>query len=377
MTGVMLAPGGAILTVNTGSSTIKLALFDARALERLWASTLACDLSHPEDYRQVVSAALAAAKRWLGERALIGVGHRIVHGGAVFDRPVLIDALAEERLARLVELAPLHMPLNLEGLRLARLAWPDAPQIAVFDTAFHRTMPDRASRLSLPRALSEQGVKRFGFHGLSYECITGALRAGGVDVERERIIIAHLGAGASMCALAGGQSIETTMGFSTLSGLPMATRCGDLDPGALLYLMRHETPSLEALERLLYHECGLRGVSGLSGDMKTLLAHPDDAAAKGAVDFFCYQARRHIGALAAALAGLDRLVFTGGVGAHSAEVRERICEGLGFLGVTVDPERNRDGQRLISTAGSRVAIEALATDEELMIARHVAAQLAP
>jgi acetate kinase len=299
------------------------------------------------------------------------VGHRIVHGGLDCDCPLMVTPAVEKRLRGLIPLAPLHQPHNLAGIAAVRTARPRLPQIACFDTAFHRSLPRPATLTSLPRELYEDGIRRYGFHGLSYEYIVDALRREGVDVDRERIIVAHLGNGASMCALRGGQSIETTMGFSTLAGLPMGTRCGDLDPGIVLYLLAEKGMSVERVQRLLYEESGLLGVSGLSRNMQDLLAKAAEPAAAAAVELFCYQARRHLAALTAPLGGLDRLVFTGGIGANAPAVRAQICAGLAHLGIVLDAERNVAGGRRIAADTSRVAVEALPTDEELMIARHV------
>jgi acetate kinase len=288
----------------------------------------------------------------------------------------LVTAALEARLRRLIPLAPLHQPHNLAGIAAVRGARRGLPQVACFDTAFHHTMPRLATLTGLPRALRDEGVRRYGFHGLSYEYVVDALRRAGTDVDNERIVVAHLGNGSSMCALKGGRSIETTMGFSTLAGLPMGSRCGDLDPGIILYLLAEKGMSVERLERLLYEESGLLGVSGRSRDMQDLLACASEPAAVEAVEFFCYQARRHVAALTAALGGLDRLVFTGGMGANAPAVRAGICTDLAYLGIALDAERNADGARIVSAASGTVAVEAFATDEELVIARHVRDALA-
>jgi acetate kinase len=302
---------------------------------------------------------------------LAAVGHRVVHGGRECDCPVVVTAALEARLRRLIPLAPLHQPHNLAGIAAVRSARPSLPQVACFDTAFHRSLPRLATLTALPRELYEQGVRRYGFHGLSYEYVADALRRNGADVGGERIIIAHLGNGASMCALKDGRSVETTMGFSTLAGLPMGTRCGDLDPGIILYLLAGKGMTVEHVQRLLYEESGLLGMSGLSRNMQDLLVRPTQPAAIEAVEAFCYQARRHLAALTAALGGLDRVVFTGGIGANAPLVRAKICAGLDYLGVALDAERNAGGARVISVDGGGVAVEAFPTDEELMIARHV------
>jgi acetate kinase len=385
-----VTPDGEILVVNCGSSSVKLGVFDASASHRLWSagverigqaeprlqileseSPVAGDSWEIHDHDAALRILFEAVRQRAPRSRLRAIGHRVVHGGSEFDRPQILDAAAEAKLLALVPLAPLHMPQSLAGVTAARRLWPNLPQIACFDTMFHSTLPPRAAMMALPRALFEQGVRRYGFHGLSYEFVVGALKSDGVDLTSERIIIAHLGAGASMCAIKNGGSIETTMGFSTLAGLPMSTRCGDLDPGAILHLLTDDRLSLDELQRLLYRESGLLGLSGISGDMKVLLAQADEPHAAEAIDFFCYQARRHVGALAAVLGGVDRLVFTGGIGVNAPAVRAQICGGLAFLGLDLDSARNAEGVRVLSSDASAVLVELRQTDEELVIARHV------
>ena len=385
-----MTPDGEILVINCGSSSVKLGVFDARASRRIWSAgverigqadprfqgvegegLVGGEVRKIPDHGAALHVLLEAVGRRAPSSRLRAIGHRVVHGGSEFDHPRVLDVAAEAKLSGFVPLAPLHMPQNLAGIAAARHLWPDLPQIACFDTMFHRTLPRRAAMMALPRALFERGVRRYGFHGLSYEFVVGALKSDGVDVARERIIIAHLGAGASMCAIENGRSIETTMGFSTLAGLPMSTRCGDLDPGAILHLLTEDRLSPDELQQLLYQESGLLGLSGLSGDMKALIARADEARAAEAIDYFCYQARRHVGALAAVLGGLDRLVFTGGIGVNAPAVRAQICGGLGFLGIELDSARNAEGAGLLSSDASAVLVEMRQTDEELVIARHV------
>lgn len=382
----------AVLVINSGSSSIKFALFSARGrLPRYWSGAIErigmhdarlsiTDASgasvaherHPIAHHDMaLSLLFETIKRHPSGPPLIAVGHRVVHGGADCDCPLIADAALEARLERLIPLAPLHLPHNLAGIAAARRARPHLPQIACFDTAFHHSLPQLAKLTALPRRFYDQGIRRYGFHGLSYEYVVEALRAEGVDVERERIIVAHLGNGASMCALKGGRSVETTMGFSTLAGLPMGTRCGDLDPGAVLYLLTAERMDVDHLQHMLYEESGLVGISGLSRNMQDLLSRPHDRAAAEAVEFFCYQARQHLAALTAALGGLDRIVFTGGIGANAPQVRAKICSGLDYLGVSLDAERNKVSSRIISTNDGHVRVQVLQTDEELMIAQHV------
>lgn len=382
----------AILVVNCGSSSLKFALFSARGrLPRFWSGAIerigshdarlsitdasgaaAADDRHPvADHEAALSLLFETIRLHPSGPPLIAVGHRVVHGGADCDCPLIADAALEARLERLIPLAPLHLPHNLAGIRAARHARPHLPQIACFDTAFHHSLPQLAKLTALPRGFYDKGIRRYGFHGLSYEFVVSALRAEDVDVDAERIIVAHLGNGASMCALKGGRSVETTMGFSTLAGLPMGTRCGDLDPGVVLYLLIAEGMDVERIQHMLYEESGLVGISGLSRNMQDLVARTQDPAAAEAVEFFCYQARQHLAALTAALSGLDRIVFTGGIGANAPQVRTKICSGLDYLGVSLDAERNEASSRIISAKDSRVMVHALPTDEELMIAQHV------
>ncbi len=387
----------AILVINSGSSSVKFALFAAEEpLSRLWSgaierialangrfhavdaegATVLDETRDIADHDTALRLLLDAVEEHsLGAR-LVAVGHRIVHGGPDCDCPVVVTAALEAKLRRLNPLAPLHQPHNLAGIAAVRRARPSLPQIACFDTAFHHNLPRLATLTALPREFYDEGVRRYGFHGLSYEYVVDALRRDGVDVDHEQIIVAHLGNGASMCAVKGGWSVETTMGFSTLAGLPMGTRCGDLDPGIVLYLLAEKGMTVGRVQHLLYEESGLLGLSGLSRNMQDLLARRAEPAAVEAVDFFCYQARRHLGALTAVLGGINRLVFTGGIGANAPEVRAKVCTGLEYLGIVLDAKRNANDARLISADASRVAIEAFPTDEELMIARHVQQVLA-
>ena len=386
------SPSSAILAINSGASSVKFALFGAVGDGKLrWSGevdrigqaggrlcivdsqgkTLLDDARPVKTHEDALGLVLEAIEHRASSVEVAAAGHRIVHGGEEGDRPQLITPTVEVRLRKLTPLAPLHQPHNLAGVAAIRRMRPDLTQVACFDTAFHHTLPRLATLVPLPRALRDEGLRRYGFHGLSYEYVTETLRADGVDLESERIIVAHLGDGASMCAIKGGRSVETTMGFSTMSGLPMASRCGDLDPGAILYLLLEKGLAADRVQDLLYRRSGLFGLSGFSGDMRQLLAHPDHPGATEAVDFFCYQARKHLAALTATLGGLDRLVFTGGVGAHAPVVREKICDGLGYLGVALDPARNLGGERLISDQSSGVPIEAFLTDEQAVIARQV------
>jgi acetate kinase len=383
-----------MLVVNAGSSSVKFAVYRAGALElqcrgrveglgqepRFTAEDSAgvrLDVgwglaSGPGDHK----AAIAAVVEWIfarfGRQALRAAGHRVVHGGTAFAQPVRIDEAVLDKLEKLAPLAPLHQPHNLAAMRALMALAPDLPQVACFDTAFHRTMSETAARFALPRVLSEAGIRRYGFHGLSYESIAGQLAAMGPALARGRAIVAHLGNGASLCAMLDGKSVDTTMGLTALDGVPMGTRCGALDPGVVLYLMREMKLSLPAVEDLLYNRSGLLGVSDLSGDMRTLLESPKPAAAE-AVALFVHRVGREIGALAASLGGVDLLVFTGGIGERSPVIRGRISAAAAWLGVAVDEAANAAGGPRISSAASRVAVYALPTDEERVIAAHTLA----
>jgi acetate kinase len=324
-----------------------------------------------------VPSALATAGAWLRKRYdinPIAVGHRVVHGGPAYDRPVLVDAKVLETLEQYVPLAPLHQPNNLAPIRslLARL--PDLPQVACFDTSFHRGHPAVADRYALPEHFYAEGVRRYGFHGLSYEYIAQRLPDVAPAVARGRVIVAHLGSGASMCALAGGRSVESSFGFTALDGLPMGTRPGQLDPGVVLYLIDQKKMSAADVQHLFYHESGLKGLSGISNDVRELEASADPRAAF-ALEYFVYRAGLHAGMLAAALGGLDAFVFTAGIGENSVSLRARIAEKLGWLGVALDPAANAARATRISRPESRVAVYVIPTDEELMIARHTLALL--
>lgn len=336
----------AILVLNAGSSTLKYALYDS-VLKPLQRGKLEHDGS-PDHFCHQLADLLAR----LGGPAIRAVGHRVVHGGPDYGVPIRLDTTHIKALRALSALAPLHQPHNLAGIDAIGRLLPDVIQVACFDTAFHHDQPAAAQWLGLPRALHKAGMRRYGFHGLSYEYIAGQLpqhlgaRADG------RVIVAHLGSGASLCAMHKRRSVATTMGFSTLDGLLMATRCGSLDPGAVLHLIQAHGMDAAAIADLLYHHSGLLGVSGISGDMRTLLAS-ETPAAQEAVELFCYRVLREIGSLAAALGGVDAIVFTGGIGEHAQAVRERISAGLAWLGDDLD-------------------ILTLPTDEECMIAQHTA-----
>lgn len=378
-----------VLTINCGSSTLKYELFDVADGERSLARGIvdriggrgSVELTEESGERTIQLAEVADhgeaalwAIRTLGSSGLLkdieAVGHRVVHGGARFSGPVLLDGEALAEIGALQEIAPLHNGPALAAVRAVREALgPEMPQAAAFDTAFHRTMPRVARLFALPRRLAEEGILRYGFHGLSYEYVMGELRSLDSEAAVGRVVVAHLGNGASMAAVRGGVAVDTTMGFTPAGGLVMGTRPGDLDPGVLLHLLRSMDP--EALGELVNRESGLLGVSGTSADMRDLLEREgDDPHAVEAVALFCYQAKKSLGALAAALGGLDTLVFTGGIGEHAAAVRWRICEGLEFLGVALDSERNAENAPVVSRDGGPVAVRVIPTDEDLMIARH-------
>jgi acetate kinase len=394
-----LVPNDAILVLNAGSSSLKFALFETVVaagadptlrlrgqiegigrtvrfgLEPSDAGGAPVPPPLDEDVAGVADhdGALAVLLDWLERAAagtrLVAAGHRVVHGGPEARGHAAVTPALLDELASYAPLAPHHQPHNVAAIRAVAARRPGLPQVACFDTAFHTDQPRVATRLSLPREYEVRGLRRYGFHGLSYEYVTGALPALSGEPLPARLVIAHLGNGASLCAVRDGRGVATTMGFSTLDGLVMGTRCGALDPGVLLYLMREQGLAEPALTDLLYNRSGLLGVSGLSADMRTLLASDEPAAAE-AVELFCYRIVRDLGSLAAALGGLDALVFTAGIGAHSAEVRRRVCKDSAWLGIALDEAANaRHGPR-IGTAESVVSVWALPTDEELVIARH-------
>jgi acetate kinase len=300
---------------------------------------------------------------------LIGVGHRVLHGGLVYKGPVLVNVEVVNGIEKLVPLAPLHQPHNLAPIRWLLERVPELPQVACFDTSFHSTNPEVAQRFALPEKLHEAGIRRYGFHGLSYEYIASTLPQFDDKAASGKTIVLHLGSGASMCAIEAGRSLTNTMAFTALEGLPMGTRSGSLDPGAILFLMDQRGMDAREIENLLYNESGLLGVSGISSDMRTLLASRDPHA-KLAIDLYCYRIRRELGSLAAALCGLDAIVFTGGIGENAAAIRERACRDAAWLGVELDSTANSAGGPRISTHGAQVSAWTIPTNEELMIARH-------
>ncbi len=388
-----------VVTLNAGSSSIKFALFAAEDDE---ASPLALGLAemtgeerrirvrdnsgatlYDDAWSQTDGAAFheEAVRRilsWQDEAFpsanIDAVGHRVVHGGVHYDAPVIITGEVIDRLEKLVPLAPLHEPHNIAGIKAAREAWPESVQVACFDTAFHRSHPFVNDVFALPRQYYAEGVRRYGFHGLSYEYVSTKLREVSPSHAEGRVVVAHLGNGASMCAIRNGRSVASSMGFTALDGLPMGTRCGQLDPGVVLYLMQEKKLGAEEISNLLYKESGLKGLSGISHDMRELEAS-DAAEAREAIDYFVFRIRRELGGLAAVLQGIDAIVFCGGIGENAWRVRERVLEGMEWLGVELDRQANEQRKEVISTAKSSVRVFVIPTNEEQIIARH-ALQLA-
>lgn len=382
------------ITLNVGSSSIKFGLFEisgepqaqaSGSIDRIGqqphlkakmgADGASVDRNITGDGARDHASALATALQLIHEHfpaiRVVAVGHRIVHGGPTYDKPVVIDARIMNELERLVPFAPLHQPHNLAGIRAAQKVFPDAAQVGCFDTAFHRRHPWVNDVFALPRVYYERGVRRYGFHGLSYDYISDALARIAPQIHAGRVVVAHLGNGASMCAMSGGRSVGSTMGFSTLDGLPMGTRCGQLDPGVVLYLLQQERMNASEISDLLYDRSGLLGLSGMSNDMRTLEAAGTPEAGQ-AIDYFVFWIKRELGGLAAVLGGLDGLVFTGGIGENSRRVRERVCDDLGWLGIELDRSRNEQNARVVSTDRSRTRVLVLPTNEELVIARAAA-----
>jgi acetate kinase len=387
-----------ILVVNAGSSSLKFQVFAIRGSQdldclvrgqidgvgmrpRLRAATgdgaALIDKAFEAGEIPDLEAAIFEAGAWLRETQevdLAAVGHRVVHGGPDFEAPVRVDRDVIHRLERYISLAPLHQPHNLAPMRALLERRPELPQVACFDTSFHRGHGALADHYALPLRFYEEGVRRYGFHGLSYEYVAERLRQVAPAVANGRVIVAHLGSGASMCAIESGRSVESTLGFTALDGLPMGTRPGQIDPGVVLYLIIEKGMSPGAVQDMLYRECGLKGLSGISNDMRELEASADPKAVF-ALDYFAYRVGLNGGMLAAAMGGLDGFVFTAGIGENSPTMRVRIAERLGWLGITLDAEANRAGMSVISAPESRVPVYVVPTNEELMIARHTLATL--
>jgi acetate kinase len=387
-----MVTNASILTINTGSSSLKAALYPRVGGEQPILTALASRIglesgrliANDAGGRKLVQTerpladhrtALEALVEWLHGAGLAGpiaaVGHRLVHGGARYASPVWIDGPVLDDLRSFIPLAPNHLPQAIAAVESLQRLLPGRPQLACFDTAFHRTLPRVAQLLPLPRQLADQGVVRYGFHGLSYEYLVDQLQNLEPEKARGRLILAHLGHGASMAAVREGMCIDTTMGFTPAGGLPMSTRSGDLDPGVLVYLLQQKQWKPEQLNQCIYHQAGMIGLSGGLSDMRDLLdAQGNDPRAAEAVEVFCYQCRKQIGAYVAALSGLDVLVFSGGIGENAAELRRRICAGLDHLGIRIAIEKNERQADCISTADSPVIIRVIKTNEDLMIARH-------
>jgi acetate kinase len=384
----------AILVLNAGSSSIKFSLFEGHS--RPGPKSLICDgefdgighrvhfiakdnsgtllsdqhLAEAATHEDALATLLNWVEHQFPDNHLVAAGHRVVHGGSIYSVPVPIDPSVIDGLRRLIPLAPLHQPHNLAAIVAISKLHPTLPQVACFDTAFHHTQSEIAFAFALPRSITDQGVRRYGFHGLSYEYIASVLPdALGPVAADGRVVVAHLGSGASMCAMLQRQSVATSMGFTALDGLVMGTRCGNLDPGVILYLIQEKGMTPQTVIDLLYHSSGLLGVSGISDDMRTLLASNDPLAAR-AVALFVYRFSRELGSLAASFGGLDALVFTAGIGEHAPEIRRRACEQASWLGVELDDAANASGTGRISTPASKVSVWVIPTNEDLMIARH-------
>ncbi len=381
-----------ILTLNAGSSSIKFGLYRlpdgagneppivARGLvdgigTGPWikvknaSGAVVADRALPEEANHADGLEAALGCLSLDSNAVITVGHRIAHGAPAFPKPIVIDQRVFAQLSGYTPFAPSHQPHNLKAVMAARKAFPKAVQVGCFDTSFHEGKTFVQDAYALPRSLYREGIRRYGHHGLSYDYVSGALRKIAPQVGVGRVVIAHLGNGSSMCALSGGRSVETTMGFSALDGLPMGTRCGQIDPGIVLYLLEVKRLDVEEIETILYKESGLKGISGLTNDMRDLEA-AGTPEANEAIDYFTSVIRREIAGMAATLGGLDAVVFCGGIGENSVEVRRRVIEPLGWLGVALDAGKNATrGETCISTPGSKVAVYVIPTDEEIVIAR--------
>ncbi|MBK8814008.1 MAG: acetate/propionate family kinase [Methylococcaceae bacterium] len=383
-----------LLVINAGSSSIKFTLFriesSGRLVEELKGQVdgignfpqlkvihsdggllvdKRIDTSVAPDHKNCLNEICSWLLQYIGKGKLQAIGHRVVHGGLDYITPVLINQKILSDLENLIPLAPLHQPHNLLPIRTFEEIIPGVPQIVCFDTAFHRTQSETAQSFGLPKRFFNEGIRRYGFHGISYEFIASELPRLGLEIHGTRIIVAHLGSGASLCAIQNGVSIATTMGFSPLDGLVMGTRCGSLDPGVMLYLMDRYKMNVRELEHLLYYESGLLGISGVSNDMRTLLASESPLAAE-AIKLFVYRIGREIGSLAAALGGLDALIFTGGIGENSAEIRDLVCKQVSWLGLELDRDANRAAAERLSTIQSKISAWVVKTDENLMIAKH-------
>jgi acetate kinase len=385
-----------ILVINAGSSSIKFAVFEANLALKLHGQfegigthphlqatgsdgASLVDRRWPADAKNDIHEIISQLMQWLeshlGSGQLMAIGHRVAIGGLAHTGPVVITPAVVDKLRALLPLAPLHQPRNLEPIEALHRLHPKIPQVACFDTAFHRTLPRVAEQYGLPRSLGEAGAHRYGFHGISYEYIANQLAGIDLRAAKGRTVVAHLGSGASMCALKAGKSVATSMGFSPLSGIVMATRPGDLDAGLMIWLMRERGMSVDEVEQMLYRESGLKGVSGISGDMRDLLASKEPRA-REAVDLFVYRICTQLGALCAALGGLDALVFTAGIGEHAPAIRKAVCEKSAWLGIRLADAANERSDTRIGANDSSVSVLVIRTNEELMVARHTASLIA-
>jgi acetate kinase len=383
-----------VLVINAGSSSVKFQLFGItsraqlelrvkgqvdgigtrpRLVARSDEGAILIDTAYSPAEVATASAALEKALLFLrektGGRLPAAIGHRVVHGGPDYSQPTIVTETVLNRLERLAPLAPLHQLNNLAPIRIILARHPSLPQVACFDTAFHRNHPEVADRFAIPENLYQEGVRRYGFHGISYEYIADRLAKVAPEIAGGRVVVAHLGSGASMCALVSGKSVESTMGFTALDGLPMGTRPGQLDPGIVLYLLTEKRMNADAIQRLLYNDCGLKGLSGISNDARDLIASPLPAA-KFALEYLAYRICLFAGMLAAAMGGIDGFVFTAGIGENAPTIRETVLERLAWLGAEVDPAANSAGNPCISTPASRIKCYIIPTNEELMIAQH-------
>jgi len=382
-----------VLVLNAGSSSLKFSVFEiagdelalqlkgqiegigtaprfvAKGADGVEIGSKAWDKGTPLGHDGAIAHLVDFLGQQRGDSRLVAVGHRVVHGGLDYAQAVRVAPEVIAKLAKLSPLAPLHQPHNLAPIEIVARLRPELPQVACFDTAFHRAQPEVAQAFALPRSITDRGVRRYGFHGLSYEYIAHVLPKVDPRAASGRTVVAHLGNGSSMCATVAGKSVASTMGFTAVDGLVMGTRCGSLDPGVVLYLMDELGMDARAIEALIYKQSGLLGVSGMSSDMRVLLAS-DEPGARAAIDLFCYRLGRELGSLAAAAGGLDALVFTAGIGEHAPAIRERICRDAAWLGIVLDPAANRSGGPRISADDSKVAVWVIPTNEELMIARH-------
>ena len=384
------------LVLNAGSSSLKFSVFERPVGERwhlesrgqvegigtsprlIVKNEIGDSLANKDVVAKDGDEAIAALAEWLrsmyGGSRVLGVGHRVVHGGARFSGPTILNREVMQELYQFVPLAPLHQPYNLAAIEAVFERLPDVPQVACFDTSFHRGQPEVAELIPLPRELREQGVQRYGFHGISYEFIASVLPLYAPGISNGRVIVAHLGSGASMCAMKDRKSVDSTLGFTALDGLCMGTRPGALDPGVVLHLFQGLNLSAKEVETLLYKKSGLIGISEISSDMRDLLGR-EEPAARLALDYFVYRAAKEIGALAAVLGGIDALVFTAGIGENSPEIRQRICEASAWLGIEIDADANNENRTTISTASSKASVWVIPTNEVLMIAKHTGALL--